>query len=1042
MITGWRHNDLEKSDKVFREEVQKEFERLYNLDGNSKAFDAAVKKAIGNLADPKNPNGFGKDPFNGLDGKDGRETDDNNGTGDGSNKYGEPLSFFNSLQLEERQTSPFSVLAETIDAAGSGLTWYNGITNDKYDGTDPKKMAHAKTSQWYEFPQQKDLKDARLFETSYRWAEWTKTEPIKVSFNDPFDTDGTLHPLWYIGDVGFDSFGHGQRVKVLNMAVQITKTLFTDEYNEKLDVTSRTEIRDAVREGSPTNNTLWNTIGSERVPNDGTNGTLGGNGANPNNGGPGQGSPGGSGNGTPGGGGIGTGSNPGGTPQINPDTASKVYKDLILYNSGVEYWLDDGTRITYKDIQNKWYNPSRQVHVGHGMTSQWTVGQASRPYDPAKNDYYPAHHFRQGDWDYQLGDNPSLANAPQAQTDSTVSLPNSRGTQRGPFPNGSVLVDLTADDWGHVQYAYTQQLQPLAIGRGLLSARDGYYTPMRANAVVHPEILPRNGLFPPPPFFGAVFDGSVTDYFGQPTWRSTGGSTTVVVDGITYTTPRVPSHIWQNDSGHIEAIGWSELPPIRGPKGDKGDNAVINATVIGTNTLPAGSNALVTLTQPPSSTPSNRLFQFTFDIPRGATPNVFATASAFNLPFGATASATVSPSGPPENRTFNFQFGIPQGLQGPQGLPGSPGAPGLNGFPGIQGPQGPMGPPGTGTGTVNVTQEYYTNNYSINTSVLNTGGFQDSRFLVLNPGANNPIFIKSVGTDFQGSLRTTEIGNSVLINHRLPAFLQDSTDTITPWTPNSNFDNGSIILGPVDKGSGVWSFPSLAVNISGHIVYSSGIEIDLGSGGGSSWQWLIGTQDMVGTLVDYNDVKQGQESVFFKPKAGSGITVDYTFVGGDHVIEIGGSGSGTGGTSYDWMVGIDGSEEDVPTGSTVRFLSEDDAKLKITQTGLDFTFSLEEALKKLVFGNGLSQSPNSAKDPNFEYDPYVGNTLNVNNNTRELAGIVKRGLDPATAVNTTKIWATNSNNDPDWRPVVRLKGSRYISLIEEAPGVYAVTLVN
>ncbi len=99
-------------------------------------------------------------------------------------------------------------------------------------------------------------------------------------------------------------------------------------------------------------------------------------------------------------------------------------------------------------------------------------------------------------------------------------------------------------------------------------------------------------------------------------------------------------------------------------------------------------------------------------------------------------------------------------------------------------------------------------------------------------------------------------------------------------------------------------------------------------------------------------------------------------------------------------------------------------------------------LQPLEFGNGLSQNANAAKDPALKYDPYTGATVHVNNNTRDLAGIVRKGSDPSVLEVTTKVWGTNNTNDPNWRPVIRLKGSRYISLIEETPGVYAITLVN
>lgn len=39
----------------------------------------------------------------------------------------------------------------------------------------------------------------------------------------------------------------------------------------------------------------------------------------------------------------------------------------------------------------------------------------------------------------------------------------------------------------------------------------------------------------------------------------------------------------------------------------------------------------------------------------------------------------------------------------------------------------------------------------------------------------------------------------------------------------------------------------------------------------------------------------------------------------------------------------------------------------ITKSGLDITFSLKEALKKVVLGNALSEDPNSAKLADFAY---------------------------------------------------------------------------
>ena len=96
------------------------------------------------------------------------------------------------------------------------------------------------------------------------------------------------------------------------------------------------------------------------------------------------------------------------------------------------------------------------------------------------------------------------------------------------------------------------------------------------------------------------------------------------------------------------------------------------ATVDGTNTLPAGSPAVATVSVIGST------LHFTFEIPQGTDGTNGSNGSD-----GATG---------PQGSTGSDGATGPQGPQGPQGDPGGP--PGPQGPPGNDGMQGPQGPPG------------------------------------------------------------------------------------------------------------------------------------------------------------------------------------------------------------------------------------------------------------------------------------------------------------------------------------------------------------
>lgn len=918
MITGWRHNDLQKSDKAFREEVQKEFERLYNLDAGSKAFDKAVKDALASLLDPKNPNGFGTNGIPGVNGlggrgsgrdgldsgsigKDGRGGDGRNGSGlnggdgkggNGGNgtgsRGGESLTLFDTLNdsafaYPNLETSGFSILTTVPgSAAGSGLRFESGGKDGKYAPDTANRLGHSKTSNWAEFTNlasSAPFNESRLFTSSYRYNEWTDYTTIAATFPDAFDIDGTLKKPYFFSDIGVDSFGHVQKVKLSNLKNWITGG------PDPIVVEPPVDLLEPLR-----------------------------------------------------------------IANIRQTRNDRSYGGLAWYE---EVSLDLDPDIA--DATEGKYNGSKKRFIGHGQTSDWTVGRTGPATDPSKNLYNPDHKFYGGDWDAPIRLNPSQL--------TTWGSPDPDGV-------GYTFTDLNADSYGHVQWAETRQFRKQIVGRGLHTTDESnWYTPAKEKEIEHPQILTISGLLNPPfSFFGSIIDGSATDYFGNPLIRNTGGSQTVIVDGISYVSPRVPTAFWTNDSGHLEAIGWSDLPLIRGPKGDKGDVPVVSAYVAATNNIPFGSPATVSLVDVDAST----------------------------------------------NANWAFTFNIPAGQQGIQGPPGPVGPIGPTGLQGPQGPQGIQGVPGIttvihdgGGGPSVITLQ----------NIGHTGLPLNAFDLVYDPGTDSEFSIRRVSTPTTGSIFVENFGETINFYHAFHFAGQPQPSITTDFY-------------------GVRFIPIPLINQTGHVVGFNQVELES--------SWFVGTADQ--EVFDFYRKVTPNTGVIFQSKIGSGITITREDFSTYSTISFDADFSGgSGGSDYTWNAATATATSIVNDGNTVRFLSSDTDKLEITQVGRDITFDIKNTaftLQPLEFGNGLSQSPNAAITPGFNYDPYTGATVHVNNNTRDLAGIVKKGTDPSTLAVTTKVWGTNNTNDPDWRPVIRLKGSRYISLIEETPGVYAITLVN
>lgn len=75
----------------------------------------------------------------------------------------------------------------------------------------------------------------------------------------------------------------------------------------------------------------------------------------------------------------------------------------------------------------------------------------------------------------------------------------------------------------------------------------------------------------------------------------------------------------------------------------------------------------------------------------------------------------------------------------------------------------------------------------------------------------------------------------------------------------------------------------------------------------------------------------------------------------------------------------------------------------------------------------------------------MGASLYVNNNLRDVAGIVRKGSDPYVAGLVTKVWGTDNANHPNWRETVIFRGGQNIDVeyvgIEDGVKVYRINYV-
>lgn len=908
MITGWRHNDLQKDEKRFREEVQKEFERLYSLDAGTKAFDKAVKDALASLLDPKNPNGFGTDGIPGANGRggqgsgrdgvggngssgnggDGRNGGNGNGSGrdggdgrnggDSSGGGGKaPLTMFNAFEITTKpipQTTSVPTLGN-LTGSGAGLSWRTTETSDgEYNPQTPNAIAHALTSDWHTFHGSKNLNESRLFETSYHFDNWLTIPEILGLEPNAFDTDGTLKAPYFVSDIGVDSFGHVGKVKLSNI-----KDWFTGD--------------------PPTGGQILEPL---HIIN------------------------------------------------VKQTRNARSYGALAWYDTQTGEELDPDI----SDLTNGKYDGSKLRWIGHGQTSDWTVGRTGPATNPAENLYNPDHKFLTGDWDSSTRLNPEQLN-----------------TWGSPDPDGVgyAFTDLNADSYGHVQWAETRQFRKLLAGRGLWlnDGTESWYTPAKEREVAHPELIVETYTSTPFPL-GTSSVG--TDGYGQNIYVSGGG--TVGIDPFelpSTVAPRVPTGFVFNDSGHIEEIYWTTLPKIWGPKGDKGDAAVVAAYVAATNTLPTGSSA---------------------------------TASVVNV-------------GTSSNANFGFTFGIPAGPVGPTGLQGPSGPQGIQGIQGPQGPQGIQGIPGITT----IVHEGDGSPSMITLQNIGYTGAPITAFdLVYDPGTDSEFSIRRVSTPSSGSIFAENYGDTINFYHALHFAGQPQPEITVDFY-------------------GVRFIPLPIVNQTGHIVGFNQVELES--------SWFLATADQ--EVFDFYRKVTPNTGVIFQSKIDSGITITREDFSTYSVVTFDAdfSGGGTGGDPYSWNVATALGTSIVNDGQTVRFLSSDTDKLTITQVGRDVTFDILNTaftLQPLVFGNGLSDGANTAAPLGFEYDPYTGTTVHVNNNTAALAGIVKKGTDTSVLAQTTKVWGTDTGNNPNWRPTRRVRGDNIYIVVEPDPSDPNVDIIR
>jgi len=95
-------------------------------------------------------------------------------------------------------------------------------------------------------------------------------------------------------------------------------------------------------------------------------------------------------------------------------------------------------------------------------------------------------------------------------------------------------------------------------------------------------------------------------------------------------------------------------------------------------------------------------------------------------------------------------------------------------------------------------------------------------------------------------------------------------------------------------------------------------------------------------------------------------------------------------------------------------------------------------LSDLVYGNGIDLA-NSTR-----YNPAQGGSIRTARNTALLDGHVVRGSAPAVPGVVTKLWGTDSSNEPHWRRIVKLKGGRFVTIFRDPtdPDTFIVDLID
>lgn len=654
MITGWRHADMQKSDKDFRLDVQKEFERIYLLgSGKDPTFMKAVKEAIDQLI-IKGAWNKGRDGFNGLngtgglngigldgsgtrgddgddgdDGEDGECEDCEGGGGDEDELLGilhpqgaGAVGFVSKLDIgwyDAARTSASGLIMVDENS-------YNNGGEDYYNTNKKKFIAHAPTSNWMRvgtFPAPgggtmgMTIAEARFHPSTWGWAAglWShkgisKNTPeydaIKEALGDKdwLDDDNNVTFPLMLSDIYIDGFGHVQKIRLSNAA----------------------DLVNSVVEG----------------------------------------------------------------------------KDLKAWNKGLS-WKVDGIEKEFDDPDG-FYNINNPNWIGHGHTSNWTVGKEYEEcggdpcveYDPFTGRLFAEHRFGRGNWmTYQTND--------QDVDDGTAH-------KYPAFP--SVVTGFNADQFGHVTWLATQQMMNLLAGDVLEYQTLPWMSGMVPGQIVTTAIAnnvyqvlqdiwvhepKRVGMFVNSPGQSySEFQDSLTFYpagsvfkcqlnqnvaYGvlawvnsyTPAWQmkirhktiaapvqdedsDQGGLT---VEQITW---RVPKKFTFDGFGHVTDIVWKNLtPPTNGVTPN------LQAHVVAVYELAGNQSPYATVFRRGGTPDAFPIFDFTFWIPIkqggkgdvGPPPNV--TASYEQVAIGTPAQVTITSGDGTVGSPYNLHFKIPVG---------------------------------------------------------------------------------------------------------------------------------------------------------------------------------------------------------------------------------------------------------------------------------------------------------------------------------------------------------------------------------------------